>query len=419
MLIKNIRLMDPASKRDEIVDILIEDKKIKSIGKNINIEDKDIIDGKNLIISPGFIDVHVHFRDPGQEYKEDLTTGSQAAAAGGYTSVICMANTKPVMDNENLIKDFVKRAKEQIINVYTISSLTKEMKGQELVDMEKVLEAGALAFSDDGIPNTRNDIVLEAMEKVKELNSLISFHEEDPRLNKENGINHGKVAEEMGLYGAPAISEEIMVARDCYFAYKTGAKVNIQHISAAGSLDIIREYKKLGAKVYCEVTPHHFSSTEDLIREKASLAKMNPPLRTEEDRQAIIKALKDGTIDFIATDHAPHSSEEKNREFTKAPSGIIGLETALGLGITNLVRENKLSLMEFLEKLTINPAKLYKLETGRIKEGLPADLVIFDENEEYTVEKFKSKSSNSPYIGKKLYGKVKYTICNGKIVYKD
>lgn len=419
MLIKNIRLMDPASKIDEIVDILIEDEKIKSIGKNINIEDKDTIDGKNLIISPGFIDVHVHFRDPGQEYKEDLTTGSQAAAAGGYTSVICMANTKPVMDNENLIKDFVKRAKEQIINVYTISSLTKEMKGQELVDMEKVLEAGALAFSDDGIPNTRNDIVLEAMEKVKELDSLISFHEEDPSLNKENGINHGKVAEEMGLYGAPAISEEIMVARDCYFAYKTGAKVNIQHISAAGSLDIIREYKKLGAKVYCEVTPHHFSSTEDLIREKASLAKMNPPLRTEEDRQAIIKALKDGTIDFIATDHAPHSSEEKNQEFTKAPSGIIGLETALGLGITNLVRENKLSLMEFLEKLTINPAKLYKLERGRIKEGLPADLVIFDENEEYTVEKFKSKSSNSPYIGKKLYGKVKYTICNGKIVYKD
>lgn len=419
MLIKNIRLMDPASKRDEIVDILIEDEKIKSIGKNINIEDKDTIDGKNLIISPGFIDVHVHFRDPGQEYKEDLTTGSQAAAAGGYTSVICMANTKPVMDNENLIKDFVKRAKEQIINVYTISSLTKEMKGQELVDMEKVLEAGALAFSDDGIPNTRNDIVLEAMEKVKELDSLISFHEEDPSLNKENGINHGKVAEKMGLYGAPAISEEIMVARDCYFAYKTGAKVNIQHISAAGSLDIIREYKKLGAKVYCEVTPHHFSSTEDLIREKSSLAKMNPPLRTEEDRQAIIKALKDGTIDFIATDHAPHSSEEKNQEFTKAPSGIIGLETALGLGITNLVRENKLSLMEFLEKLTINPAKLYKLERGRIKEGLPADLVIFDENEEYTVEKFKSKSSNSPYIGKKLYGKVKYTICNGKIVYKD
>ena len=419
MLIKNIRLIDPASKRDEIVDILIEDEKIKSIGKNINIEDKDIINGKNLIISPGFIDVHVHFRDPGQEYKEDLTTGSQAAAAGGYTSVICMANTKPVMDNENLIKDFVKRAKEQIINVYTISSLTKEMKGQELVDMEKVLEAGALAFSDDGIPNTRNDIVLEAMEKVKELDSLISFHEEDPSLNKENGINHGKVAEEMGLYGAPAISEEIMVARDCYFAYKTGAKVNIQHISAAGSLDIIREYKKLGAKVYCEVTPHHFSSTEDLIREKASLAKMNPPLRTEEDRQAIIKALKDGTIDFIATDHAPHSSEEKNQEFIKAPSGIIGLETALGLGITNLVRENKLSLMELLEKLTINPAKLYKLERGRIKEGLPADLVIFDENEEYTVEKFKSKSSNSPYIGKKLYGKVKYTICNGKIVYKD
>lgn len=419
MLIKNVRLMDPASKRDEIVDILIEDEKIKSIGKNINIEDKDTIDGKNLIISPGFIDVHVHFRDPGQEYKEDLTTGSLAAAAGGYTSVICMANTKPVMDNENLVKDFVKRAKEQIINVYTISSLTKEMKGQELVDMEKVLEAGALAFSDDGIPNTRNDIVLEAMEKVKELDSLISFHEEDPSLNKENGINHGKVAEEMGLYGAPAISEEIMVARDCYFAYKTGAKVNIQHISAAGSLDIIMEYKKLGAKVYCEVTPHHFSSTEDLIREKASLAKMNPPLRTEEDRQAIIKALKDGTIDFIATDHAPHSSKEKNQEFTKAPSGIIGLETALGLGITNLVRENKLSLMEFLEKLTINPAKLYKLETGRIKEGLPADLVIFDENEEYTVEKFKSKSSNSPYIGKKLYGKVKYTICNGKIVYKD
>lgn len=419
MLIKNIRLLDPASNRDEIVDILIEEQKIKKIDKNIEIEDKEIIDGKNLIAAPGFIDAHVHFRDPGQEYKEDIYTGSEAAAAGGYTSVICMANTKPVMDNEKVISDFVKRTRQLKINVYTVSSLTKGMKGQELVDMEKAIEAGALAFTDDGIPNTRNDIVLEALEKAEELDTVISFHEEDPSLNKENGINHGKVAAEMGLFGAPSISEEIMVARDCYFAYKTKAKVNIQHISSGGSLEIIRDYKNKGAKVYCEVTPHHFSSTEDLVRKKSTLAKMNPPLRTEEDRQAIIKGLKDGTIDFIATDHAPHSKEEKDQEFTKAPSGIIGLETALGLGITNLVKKGHLSLMEFLEKLTINPANLYKLDAGKISEGAIADLVIFDENEEYIVDKFKSKSSNSPYIGEKLFGKVKYTIARGKIVYKD
>jgi dihydroorotase len=419
MLIKNIRLLDPASKRDEIVDILIEEQKIKKIDKNIEIEDKEIIDGKNLIAAPGFIDAHVHFRDPGQEYKEDIYTGSEAAAAGGYTSVICMANTKPVMDNEKVISDFVKRTQQLKINVYTVSSLTKGMKGQELVDMKKAIEAGALAFTDDGIPNTRNDIVLEALKKAEELDTVISFHEEDPSLNKENGINHGKVAAEMGLFGAPSISEEIMVARDCYFAYKTKAKVNIQHISSGGSLEIIRDYKNKGAKVYCEVTPHHFSSTEDLVRKKSTLAKMNPPLRTEEDRQAIIKGLKDGTIDFIATDHAPHSKEEKDQEFTKAPSGIIGLETALGLGITNLVKKGHLSLMEFLEKLTINPANLYKLDAGKISEGAIADLVIFDENEEYIVNKFKSKSSNSPYIGEKLFGKVKYTIAKGKIVYKD
>lgn len=416
MIIKNIRIIDPKNCIDEVTDILIEDGRIKKIG---NIDSVGDIDGTNLVMAPGFIDVHVHFRDPGFTHKEDIHTGAKSAAAGGYTTVICMANTKPIMDNVETLTDFKNRASKEDINVLTISALTKNFNGNELVDMHAMVETGVLGFTDDGIPNTNNPLILEAMRRAKELDVPISFHEEDPNLNIENGINHGVVSDEMGLFGAPSYSEDVMVTREGVFALETGCKVNIQHISSAGAVELVRYFKSRGANIYAEATPHHFTSTEELVREKGTLAKMNPPLRTEVDRKAIIEGLKDGTIEIIATDHAPHTKDEKMVEFTKAPSGIIGLETAFGLGFTNLVKNGHLSLMELIGKMTINPAELYKLERGSIEVGKVADLVIFDIDEEFVVDKFYSKSSNSPYIGEKLFGKIKYTICNGKVVYKD
>lgn len=416
MLIKNIRLIDPKNCRDEITDVLIEDNKIKKIGR---LEGNADIDGTDLVLAPGLIDIHVHFRDPGFTHKEDLHTGVKAAAAGGYTTVVCMANTKPIMDNVETVADFNARAKAEDINVLTISALTKNFNGNDLVDMKAMIENGAVGFTDDGIPNTNNAMIVEAMRMAKELDVPISFHEEDPKLNIENGINHGKVSDEMGLFGAPYYSEDVMVAREGVFALETGCKVNIQHISSAGAVELVRYFKSRGANIFAEATPHHFTSTEDLVREKGTLAKMNPPLRTEADRDAIIEGLRDGTIDIIATDHAPHTEAEKSVEFTKAPSGIIGLETAFGLGFTNLVKTGKLSLMELIRKMTINPSELYKLERGTVEVGAVADLVIVDTEEEFTVDKFNSKSSNSPYVGEKLFGKIKYTICDGKIVYRD
>lgn len=414
MIFKNARLIDPKTNRDEIVDIKIEDGIIKKIGK---IEE----DGINLdkkIIAPGLVDIHVHFRDPGQTHKEDIMTGSRSAARGGYTSVVCMANTIPRIDNIEILKEFLKKAKKSNINVYTVSALTKDFNGIDLVEMEDMLKYGAMGFSDDGIPNRNTDLVLKAMEKAKELDTVISFHEEDPSLIKENGINHGKISDKLNIYGSPHIAENVLVARDVNMALYTGAKIDIQHISSAQSVDLIRYAKNKGAKVYAEVTPHHFTLTEDAVLEYGSLAKMNPPLRTDFDREEIIKGLKDNTIEIIATDHAPHSEEEKNKDLTKAPSGIIGLETALGLGIRELVNKGHLSIMELLRKMTINPAKLYNLKAGYIEEGQSADLVIFDIDKEWTVKDFSSKSKNSPFIGEKLPGKIYYTICKGEIVYK-
>ncbi|MDO5040516.1 MAG: dihydroorotase [Peptoniphilus sp.] len=418
MLIKNIRLINPATDTDEVTDILLEGDRIKTIGK-IDRTEENTIDGTGLIAAPGFVDVHVHFRDPGFTHKEDLLTGSNAAARGGYTSVVCMANTRPAMDSEEVLKEFLKKAEKSPINVHTVASLTKNLGGEELVDMENLIEKGAVGFSDDGIPNMNLKLVIEGMERAEKLKVPLSFHEESPYLNVENGINHGEVSEEMGLYGSPALSEEVMIARDGLLSLRTGAKVDIQHISSKGGVELVRYYKKRGANLFAEVTPHHFSSTEELLREKGTLAKMNPPLRTEEDRLGIIEGLKDNTIEIIATDHAPHTEEEKNVEFTKAPSGIIGLETAIGLGIKNLVNEGHLTLSELLAKMTVNPAMLYNLNAGNLIEGSLADIVIFDDKEEYIVGDFSSKSKNSPYIGEKLPGKIKYTICRGNIVYKD
>jgi dihydroorotase len=418
MIIKSGRILDPQSKVDEIADILIEEGIITKIHKNINIKKDEVINAEGKIIAPGLIDVHVHFREPGFEYKEDILSGSKAAARGGFTTVVCMANTSPAVDNIETLK-YINDMKENLpINILQTAAVTKGLKGTEIVNMEELKKYGAVGFSDDGFPIRDANIVLDAMLEAKRLNLPISFHEEDPCFIDSPGINEGKISEKLGIKGASHLAEDVMVARDCIIALETGAKVNFQHISSGLSVDIIRWAKSMGANISAEVSPHHFSMTEDDILQYNANAKMNPPLRTENDRIKLIEGLKDGTIDIIATDHAPHSNEEKNREFKKAPSGIIGLETALSVGITYLVKNKHLTIMQLLEKLTVNPAKLYNLQSG-IKEGNKCDLVIFDIDERWIADKFYSKSRNSPFIGRELCGKVKYTICNGKVVYKD
>lgn len=418
MLIKNGRIIDPATKKDEISDILIKDGNIKRIEKNISAECETVINAENKIVAPGLIDVHVHFREPGFTYKEDIITGSSAAAAGGYTSVVCMANTNPPVDNIEVLQYIQNIIKNSPINILQAAAITKGLKGKEIVNMEELKNYGAAGFTDDGFPLMDSRLAYSAMVEAKKLNVPLSFHEEDPHFIENSGINEGKISNNLGIKGASHTAEDIMVARDCVLALKTGAKVNIQHVSSGMSVDIIRWAKTMGANITAEVSPHHFSMTEESILKYNTNAKMNPPLRTEEDRLKLIEGLKDRTIDIIATDHAPHSSEEKQRDFKSAPSGIIGLETALAVGITFLVKENLLSIWQLMEKMSLNPANLYNLHTG-IKEGNKANLVIFDMEEKFTVQKFYSKSTNSPYIGRELQGKVKYTICNGKVVYED
>ena len=421
ILIKNGRLIDPKSNRDEIADIVIKDGKVKEIGKITDETNySEVIDATNKVVCPGLIDVHVHFRDPGFTQKEDILSGAKSAARGGFTTVVCMSNTKPVVDNVETLNYINEKVKEACINVLQVGSITKSFRGKELTNFEELLENGAVGFSDDGIAIIDTDILYEAMKKAKELDVPISLHEEDSNFIATAGVNDSEIAKKLGLKGgAKTCAEDIMVARDCMIALETGAKVSIQHISSGVSVEAVRFAKSLGAKVYAEAAPHHFTLTEEDVLKHGSLAKMNPPLRTMKDKQTIIEGLKDNTIEIIATDHAPHTTEEKNRAFAACPSGIIGLETSLALGITSLVKEKHLSMMSLLEKMTINPAKLYNLDRGYIEEGAIADILIFDADEQWVVRDFDSKSSNSPFIGEKLLGKVKYTISEGNIVYTD
>lgn len=418
-VIKNVRILDPASATDMTGDIGIENGKIAAIGTVETKAEDQVLDGKGLVAAPGLVDIHVHFRDPGLTYKEDIYSGARAAAAGGFTSVVCMANTKPVADNADTVSYIVNKGKKTNIHVYATAAVTKAFDGKNLTDFRNLLKAGAVGFTDDGIPIKDAKTVKAAMELAAELDVPISLHEEDPDLIERPGVNQGKVSEKLNYGGAPARSEYEMVRRDCDLVLQTRAKTVIQHISSAESVEAVRQCWRRGGRIYGEVTPQHFSATEDLVLEKGALARVNPPLRTEADRRAIIEGLKDGTLNIIATDHAPHSREEKAKDIKDAPSGMIGLETSLALGITNLVKTGELELIDLLEKMTINPAMLYHLNAGRITEGGPADLVLFDPDKKWTVEDhFYSKANNSPFIGMELTGKVQYTICGGKIVYQ-
>ncbi|MEY8338604.1 dihydroorotase [Lachnospiraceae bacterium 62-35] len=426
MLIKNGRVLDPKSGMDQRMDLIISKGKIKRLCRPGEAAEEEregrfetVIDGEGMIAAPGLIDIHVHFRDPGLTYKEDIHTGAAAAARGGYTTVVCMANTKPVADHVETVEYILKKGKETGIHVLAAAAVSKGLKGQELTNMEELKKHGAVGFTDDGIPLMDEKLVQQAMEEAARLNVPLSFHEEDPKFIQNNGINHGEVSEKLGIFGSPALAEDSLVARDCMIALHTKASVNIQHISSGNSVKMVALAKALGADVTAEVTPHHFTLDEEAVLTHGSLAKMNPPLRTKRDRQMLIEGLKDGTIDIIATDHAPHSREEKSKPLTEAPSGIIGLETALALGITELVKKGRLTILQLLEKMTWNPAKLYRLDKGYLAEGADADLVLFALDEIWIAGDYRSKADNSPFTGRELCGKVKYTICDGKIVYRD
>lgn len=422
ILIKNGRIVDPVRQFDDIADILIEGKNIVKVGKNLEFDENDsnlrVIDASGLVAAPGLVDAHVHFRDPGFTYKEDIETGAKAAAKGGFTMVVCMANTKPAVDNLETLKYIQDKAAKTGIHILQASTITKGLQGKELVDMDAMANAGACGFTDDGIPILNEKILVEAMEKARELDLPVSLHEEDPAFIIRPGVNQGTVSEKLGYGGASRTAEDVMVARDVILALHTGASVCIQHISSGNSVELVRTAKKLGADVHAEATPHHFTLTEEAVLEYGTLARMNPPLRTEKDRQEIIEGIKDGTIDMIVTDHAPHSMEEKAKPLADAPSGITGLETSLSLGIKSLVQPGHISLMKLMELMSKNPAEFYRMEPASITEGAVADLVIFGENELWTVDKFVSKASNSPFKGWELPGKVHFTICDGNIVYE-
>ncbi len=418
-IIKNGYFIDPKSGKEGYLDVAIMEDKIIAIGENLEVSPfYSEIDATGLVIAPGLVDVHVHFREPGFTHKEDIESGSEAAAKGGFTTVVLMANTKPAVDNADTLRYVLEKGRDTGIHVETCSTVTMGMQGKELVPMEELARQGAVGFTDDGIPIMDEAVVREAMERAKALDMPISFHEEDPSLIANNGVNRGKASEYYGIGGSPREAEISLVQRDLELAVETGATINIQHISTKEAVELVRRAKKQSDRIHAEATPHHFTLTEDAVIKYGTLAKMNPPLRTEEDRQAIIEGLKDGTIDLIATDHAPHAAEEKAKDITQAPSGILGLETALSLGITHLVEPGHLTMMELLRKLTVAPAEMYHLDAGYLAEDGPADLILLDPKAVYTVEEPLSKSSNSPFIGWELTGQIRATMCGGRLVYQ-
>ena len=422
MIIKNIRVIDPVNNIDEISDIYIWDKKIVSkedhaASAGESIPKDTVIDGTGLIAGPGLVDVHVHFRDPGQTHKEDIHTGSLAAAAGGFTSVVMMANTVPPLDDPETIRSILARAAKEDIHIYTCANVTKGMKGEELCDYNALRTAGAVGFTDDGKPVMNETLLKNAFEQISKLGLPVSLHEEDPAYITENGVNSGDAAKALGLTGSDRRAEIAMIERDLAIASKSGVKLNIQHISTAEGVDLVRRAKRTDPNIHAEATPHHFTLTDAAVSEHGTLAKMNPPLRSEDDREAIWEGLSDGTIDIIATDHAPHSREEKSLDFVKAPSGIIGLETAFILAYQVLVQTDIIDIKKLFELMSTNPARLYGLPAGTLSVGACADIVIFspDQVTHYTASR--SRSCNSPFLGKTIAGRIVYTIAGGNIIY--
>lgn len=424
LLIKNGRIIDSESGFDKIADILIEDGKIKSINSQLptlksQLPNFKIIDATGKIVTPGLIDIHTHLREPGQEDKETIATGTRAAAAGGFTTIACMPNTNPVIDNPSIVKYILDNAeKEGVINVVPIGAVSKGLIHEELVEIKNLLDAGAVAISDDGYPVMDADFVRRILEATKKFNIPFISHCEDTNISKNGVVNEGT---NLNLPEIPKAAEETMVARNIELAKITQGRLHIAHVSTKRSVELIREAKKNRIKVTCEATPHHWTLTDEAVKNLDTNTKMNPPLRSQEDVEAIKEGLQDGTIDVIASDHAPHTLAEKQQGYKLAPFGIIGLETTVGLIISQLVNKRILSLSEAIAKLTINPAKVLNLDAGELKIGKKADITIIDMNKEWTVDvnKFESKARNCPFNGWKLQGKAVITIVGGKVIMEE
>ena len=403
-------------------DVLTRDGRIQSIAGNITATGgMEVLDASGLYVAPGFIDMHVHLREPGYEYKEDIMTGAAAAAAGGVTTCCCMPNTSPVADNGGVIRYIIERAANAAVRVLPYGAVTIGQRGGELTDFADLVLAGAVGLSDDGNPIQSADVMQRALREAQHCGVPIISHCEDADIVKDFAVNEGEVSRELGIEGRPAAAEEIMVARDALFAEETGARVHIAHVSTAGAVDIIRKAKAANIRITAETCPQYITLTERAILSRGALARVNPPLRTEADVKAIVEGLVDGTIDAIATDHAPHSKEEKDRPLEGAPSGMIGLETSLAIALTFLYHRGKMTLDKIVALMSSNPAGILGIEGGELREGARADIAIFDPREEWVVEpgKFRSKARNTPFSGMKLRGRVKYTIFGGRVVYRD
>ena len=421
LLITGGRVIDPASNRDEVADVLVEDGRITAVGRIGSKEGAEVIDGAGKVVAPGLIDVHVHLREPGQEHVETIATGARAAAAGGFTAVCAMPNTDPVTDNQAAVGFIVKQAQDaKAARVYPIGAITLGQKGQQLAEFGEMVGAGAVAVSDDGKPVNSSQMMRTALEYAQTFGIPVADHCEDHTLAAGGAMHEGIVATRLGLRGIPSAAEEIQVARDIILAELTGAHVHLCHMSTRGSVSLIRWGKDRGVKVTAEATPHHFTLNHSSCEGYNTNAKMNPPLREAEDVEAIREAIKDGTLDVIASDHAPHHYDAKDRDFDDAPNGIIGLETALSLGITELVKRGTLTLPQLIRRMSTEPAKTFHLPGGTLKNGAPADIVIFDSEAHWVVEasSFRSKSRNSPFIGRQLVGRVERTYVGGELVFK-
>ena len=423
ILIKNGRVVHPVTSVVLMQDLFIEDGKIAMLERGLDMEADRVIDARGLCIAPGLVDMHVHLRDPGFTYKEDIVTGTAAAARGGVTSLACMANTKPVTDTPEAVRYIIEKAESQGsgVNVYPIGAVSMGLHGGELTDAEALKNAGAIAISDDGVNVDNANLMRDALIRARRLHIPVLCHCEDTSMVDGRAVNEGSVSRQLWLEGRPAIAEELVVMRDAMLAEETGAHVHVCHISTAKSVDIVRRMKKKGVKITCETCPQYFTLTEDEILTKGALAKINPPLRTAQDVQGIIAGLKDGTIDAIATDHAPHSEEEKSRPLVKAPSGAVGLETSLALTLTALYHTKQMTLPEIIRRMSTNPADVLHLPKGRMSIGVDADLVIFDHDEQWVVDpsKFASKGRNTPFAGCKVRGKVKYTTVKGEVIFEE
>ena len=424
-LIRQGRLVDPVSGIGGVMDILLEGDKVAVIGSDLSAPGAQVIDAAGLTVCAGLVDMHVHLREPGFEYKETISSGARAGAAGGFTSIACMPNTKPVIDSPGAVAFVKEKAalarREGGARVWPIAAVSRGQKGQEVNDYEGLKAAGAVALSDDGVPVQNANLLRDAMILAHRQGLTILSHCEDADLVQNFAVNEGRVSRQLRIPGRPAIAEELQVMRDAMLAEETGAAVHICHISTAKSVAIVRRYKKKGVQITCETCPQYFTFTEEEVLQQGSLARVNPPLRTSADVEAIIEGLKDGTIDAIATDHAPHSAEEKARPLTEAPSGMVGLETALAATLTALYHTGEMSLSDILRKMTLNPACILRLPgAGRLSVGGEADLVLFDPDEEWTVdpEQFRSQARNTPFGGRTLKGRVKYTIIGGEVIYR-